>query len=85
MKGDLQLSYPTLRDDRFPVNREDPNARKKRKERNRPQKRWHEVLTMRGGEPRTPYLELVSHLERATSSELRDLKNGWTRRFVNLE
>jgi uncharacterized circularly permuted ATP-grasp superfamily protein/uncharacterized alpha-E superfamily protein len=49
-------------------------AEKNGKNGNRPQKRWHEVLTMRGGEPRTPYSELVSHLEQTTSSELRELE-----------
>jgi uncharacterized circularly permuted ATP-grasp superfamily protein/uncharacterized alpha-E superfamily protein len=41
---------------------------------NRPQKRWHEVLTERGGEPRAPYSELVAELEQATSANLRELE-----------
>ena len=41
---------------------------------NRPPKRWHEVLSERGGEPRAPYSELVSQLEGATSANLRELE-----------
>src|SRR6202047_142308 len=41
---------------------------------NRPPKRWHEVLSERGGEPRAPYWELFSQLEGATSANLRELE-----------
>jgi uncharacterized circularly permuted ATP-grasp superfamily protein/uncharacterized alpha-E superfamily protein len=40
----------------------------------RPEKRWHEVLSKRGGEPRAPYSEVVSQLEGATSANLRELE-----------
>ncbi|MBV9298986.1 MAG: circularly permuted type 2 ATP-grasp protein [Verrucomicrobia bacterium] len=45
-----------------------------RKNGNRPQKRWHEVLTGRGGVPRPPYSELVSQLQGATPANLRELE-----------
>jgi uncharacterized circularly permuted ATP-grasp superfamily protein/uncharacterized alpha-E superfamily protein len=41
---------------------------------NCPQKRWHEVLSERGGEPRAPYSELVGQFEKATSADLRELE-----------
>ena len=41
---------------------------------NRPRKRWHEVLSERGGEPRTPYLDVVGQLEGATTANLRELE-----------
>ena len=45
-----------------------------RKNGNRPQKRWHEVLTGRGGVPRPPYSELVRQLQGATPANLRELE-----------
>ncbi|MEA3206249.1 MAG: hypothetical protein QOG92_1944 [Verrucomicrobiota bacterium] len=41
---------------------------------NRPPMRWHEVLNGRGGEPRTPYSDLVTHLAGATTANLRELE-----------
>ena len=41
---------------------------------NLPEKRWHEVLRERGGEPRIPYPELLGQLEGATTANLRELE-----------
>jgi len=41
---------------------------------NRRPKRWHEVLSEPGAEPRPPYMELVQQLERASGADLRELE-----------
>ncbi|MBV8378319.1 MAG: circularly permuted type 2 ATP-grasp protein, partial [Verrucomicrobia bacterium] len=41
---------------------------------NQPPKRWHEVLSARGGVPREPYSELVRQLQGTTPATLRELE-----------